>query len=43
METDTERWFKKEGEKALKEIGIKRGHTILDFRKDIILVLEFIK
>ncbi len=31
METDTERWFKKEGEKVLKEIGVKRGHTILDF------------
>lgn len=30
METDIERWFKKEGEKVLKEVGIKKGHTILD-------------
>lgn len=31
METDVEKWFKEEGEKVLKEIGIKKGNIILDF------------
>ncbi len=31
METDIEKWLNKEGEKVLKEIGIKEGHIILDF------------
>ena len=31
MPTDIENWLEKEGEKFLKEIGIKEGYTILDF------------
>ncbi|MEA1964631.1 MAG: class I SAM-dependent methyltransferase [Candidatus Aerophobetes bacterium] len=31
METDIEKWFKEEGERVLKEVGIKKAHTILDF------------
>jgi len=31
METDAEKWSKEEGEKVLKEVGIKEGHIILDF------------
>jgi len=31
METDIEKWFKEEGERVLKEVGIKKDHTILDF------------
>jgi len=31
METDLEKWIKKEGEKVLKEVGIKKGYLILDF------------
>ncbi|RLE13689.1 hypothetical protein DRJ04_03860 [Candidatus Aerophobetes bacterium] len=30
-ETDIEKWLKEEGEKVLKEVGIKKGHVILDF------------
>jgi len=31
METDVEKWFKEEGEKVLKEVGIKKDNIILDF------------
>jgi len=31
MESDIEKWLKEEGEKVLKEIGIKEGQVILDF------------
>jgi len=31
MKTDVEKWFKKDGEKVLKEVGIKKADTILDF------------
>lgn len=31
MKNDIERWIKEEGETFLKDIGIKRGQTILDF------------
>jgi len=31
METDIEKWLGKEGEKVLREIGIKKEYTILDF------------
>ena len=31
MKTDAEKWFKEDGEKVLKDVGIKRGDIILDF------------
>jgi len=31
MGTDAEKWSKEEGEKVLKEVGIKENHIILDF------------
>ena len=31
MKTDVEKWFKKDGEKVLKEVGIKKADIILDF------------
>jgi SAM-dependent methyltransferase len=31
MKTDAENWFKEDGEKVLKDIGIKRGDIVLDF------------
>ena len=31
METEVEKWLKEDGEVFLKEIGIKKGQTILDF------------
>ncbi len=31
MGTDVEKWFKEEGAKVLKKVGIKENHIILDF------------
>ena len=31
MGSDIEKWLKEDGEKVLKEIGIKEGQVILDF------------
>lgn len=31
METDIERWLKEDGEIFLREIGVKKGQTVLDF------------
>jgi ubiquinone/menaquinone biosynthesis C-methylase UbiE len=31
MESDVKRWIEKDGEAFLKDIGIKKGQTILDF------------
>lgn len=31
MKTDAEKWFKEDGEKVLKDVGIKRGDIVLDF------------
>ena len=31
MGNDVEKWLKEEGEKVLKEIGVKEGQTVLDF------------
>jgi len=31
MRTDVEKWFKEDGERVLKEVGIKKGDIILDF------------
>ena len=31
MKTDLEKWFKEDGERVLREIGIKKGDVILDF------------
>jgi len=34
MGTNVEKWFKEEGAKVLKEVGIKENHIILDFGCD---------
>ncbi len=31
MKSDVERWLENDGEKFLKEIGIKKGQKVLDF------------
>jgi len=31
MKTDLEKWFKEDGERVLREVGIKKGDVILDF------------